>query len=303
MYIRSLFLIGFIFYSFLIEAQTIEVNRYGYRTTGAYWRERELPDTIVPYLWLESSSETYFKDENGDSISCNEASTHSVSTWLDRSGNDRHFHSISSASNPTYSCDSQSFPFYTSDASVTGDGTDDEMRVDFETIPAGAIDGLSGILDQDFTFVFVMQAFDPNPGRFDSFIASGNSPQVAHNWQIGTVSDTSNFYFSLRGNNNANTWKKELIPFDTNPHVFEIRRYTTGSGEIRVVFYVDGIEVFDDAINAASAPTLSLLKMYKNRNDEKFIHANFFEFFVFTQDITEDQQFELSQYLLSKWGV
>ncbi len=105
----------------------------------------------------------------------------------------------------------------------------------------------------------------------------------------------------MRGNSNANTKTKLLIPYDTNPHVFILQRYTVGS-TIRIKFSIDGNLAFDETTNAASAPTLSLMKLYKNRNDEKYKEANFKELFVFNKELTADEEYELEQYLLSKWG-
>lgn len=289
-----------------LYGQHIEVQRFQSESSsslGAYWVEREIPKTLSPYLWLDSSKDFYFEDTSGNLISCNSTTSHSVKKWLDRSGNDRHFQSVSNSANPTYYCDSQTDPYYLSDAKVSGDGIDDDMRFDFGSAPAGTLDGLSGVIDQDFTFVFVLQAIDPSPSNYDSFIASGNSSLVAKNWQISTTDDINNFYFALRGNTKANTKTKVLVPFDTNTHVFVLQRYTVGS-TIRIKFSVDGNLAFDEATNAASAPTLSVMKLYKNRNrnNETYKEANFKELFVFNKELTADEEYELEQYLLSKWG-
>lgn len=287
-----------------LYSQHIEVQRFQDKSSsslGAYWVEREIPKTLSPYLWLDASKDFYFENSSGNTISCNSTTTHLIQKWLDRSGNNRHFQAVSSDANPTYQCDSQLDPYYLFNANVMGDGINDDMRFDFGSASPGTLDGLSGIIDQDFTFVFVLQAIDPTPATYDSFIASGSSPNITKNWQISTTGNVNNFYFLLRGDTNSNTKTYLLAPYDTNPHVFILQRYTIG-GVIKIKFSVDGNIAFDESINSASAPSLSLIKLYKNRNDVKYINASFKEFFVFNKELSTDEQYELEQYLLSKWG-
>ncbi len=303
MMIRTLLLVFLV--PVTVYSQNIEVQHFRNNSSSsleAYWVEKNIPETLNPYLWLDASKDIYFEDNSGDQISCNSTNTHQVKKWLDRSGNNRHFEAVSDNASPIYHCDSQTDPYYLFDSKVTADGIDDDMRFDFSSAAAGTLDGLSGVIDQDFTFVFVLEAINPNPLNYNSFIASGNSPYIAKNWQISTTNDINNFYFLLRGDDPSNSKEKQIIPYDTDPHVFIIQRYTVGN-TIRIKFLADGNLAFDESVNSASAPSLSLIKLYKNRNDGRYLNSNFKEFFVFNEELTSDQQFELEQYLLAKWGV
>lgn len=278
-----------------VLAQNISVLRNPERTSGAYWVEQNIPSTLSPYLWLDASNPDYFSSDNNLSTTflCPQNNASFVRAWKDRSGNNRHFYSYGNNVNsarPKYYCNTLNFPFYKSNAHITGDGVNDELRFDFSNDP-------SGVINTDFTFVFVMNAEDPNPSTWDSFISSGTNPNVNHNWQISTTSNKNNFYFLLKGKPHT-----LIAPFDTQPHVFILQRKKIGN-TIHVIFKFDGNQVFSYTTSSALAPTLSKLKLFRNRNENTYIEASFSEFFVFTQDLSANEEYELEQYLLSKWGI
>ena len=142
-----------------------------------------------------------------------------------------------------------------------------------------------------------MKAEDPTPGTYNAFISSGTGASVNKNWQISTTTDKTKFHLLLRGNST-----RVIANYDTQPHVFILQRKTI-AGQVHVIFKFDGTQVFDYVSNTNGEPTLSKLKLFRNRNEGTYIEASFFEFFVFTQELTANQENELSQYLLSKWGI
>lgn len=226
-------------------------------------------------------------------FTCPDSNNQPVSVWKDRSGNDRHFYAFGTNTDivrPTYICNTLTTPFYKSNACIHGDGINDDMRYDFANDPGG-------VIDNDFTFVFVMKAENPNPGTYNAFISSGTGASVNKNWQISTTNDKTKFHLLLRGNST-----QVIGDYDTQPHVFILQRKTI-AGQVHVIFKFDGTEVFDYVSNANGEPTLSKLKLFRNRNEGTYIEASFFEFFVFTQELTANQEYELSQYLQSKWGI
>ncbi|MFV0564194.1 MAG: hypothetical protein ACK5NB_00010 [Flavobacteriaceae bacterium] len=284
-----------------LTAQTpneyITVERTRTRVGGYYWVEQGAATIagLSPYLWMDASSATFFKDTSGNTFTCTPNATHTVQTWLDRSGNNRNFTSATSDVSPTYTCDSQSTPLYQRDNFIQSDGIDDIMTFNFSTASAGVIDGLSGTIDSDFTFIFVMQA-TASLGYNDSFIASGDGWNTAKNWQIGaTGTDRSKIYFRLA---QATPTNLALIPFDTNTHVYLITRSGT-----TVTYKVDGTQVASITYPANRLPFLDNLKLFTNRATQTRINARFSEFFVFNGTLTADQEFIIEQYLLSKWGV
>lgn len=280
----------------------ISIQRSRTRASGFYWLEKGATTIagLTPYLWLDASSDTYFLDTSGNTISCTAPSqVYIAKTWLDRSGNDRDFSSPTNASSPKYNCDSNTPPSYLYDANLQSDGVDDTMTFNFTSAPAGTTDGLSGTINSDFTFIFVMQAINDNPSQWDSFIASGDSPTTNGTWQIGVSTDTSNFYFASLANTGTSQQTTKLTAFDTNPHVYFIQR----SGN-NIIFKIDGNLVGTVTFtNTNRLPQLSLLKLYNNRTGQRFINAKFSEFFVFNTPMTSDQEFTIQQYLLSKWGA
>lgn len=300
-----IYIVVFMLFSEFLVAQVkagenISVMRHRTKTSGFYWIET-IENTILglkPYLWMDASLGSYFQGTSGNVISCaapNEV--HIAQTWLDRSGNDRDFVAPSTVASPSYKCDSQVRPLYQLDGYLEGDGTDDTMSFNFETAPAGTEDGVSGVIDTDFTFIFVMQAVDEVPSANDSFIASGEYG-IAKNWQIGTTgNDLNNIYFRLTNASNSN-YNVQLHGYDTNPHVYFIQRKTA-----TVTFKVDGNLVATETYPTNKLPTLRELKLYTNRASNVNINAHFSEFFVFTGSLTSDQEFGIQQYLLSKWGV
>lgn len=270
----------------------ITVLRNPERSSGAYFVEQNIPSTLSPYLWLDASKPEYFSSNSNSNttFTCPNDNLGNTWLWLDKSGNNRHF-SVFGGNNarPTYHCNTIQVPYYKSNAHITGDGINDDLRYDF-----GAN---GGVINNDFTFVFVMKAEDNTPGNYNSFISSGTGSSVNRNWQISTTTDRTNFYLLLRGNPTT------LIgPYDTNPHVFILQRKTI-AGQIHVIFKFDGVEVFDYISTSHGAPSLSKLKLFRNRNEGTFIEASFYEFFVFTQTMSANEEYELSQYLLSKWGI
>jgi len=287
-----------LFVSSVVFAQKrITVERNPERSSGAYYVEQNIPSTLTPYLWLDASNPEYFSSDLNlnSNFACPNDNLSPVRVWKDRSGNNRHFTAyVNSGSvnnaRPTYVCNTISTPFYKSNAHIRGDGINDDMRFDFSSDP-------SGIIDEDFTFVFVMRAEDNTPGTYNSFISSGTGANVNTHWQISTTNDLSNFYLLLRGNST-----RLIGPYDTNPHVFTLQRKTISS-QIHVIFKFDGVQVFDYISTNHGRPTLKNLKLFRNRNEGTYIEASFYEFFVFTQDLSANQEYELSQYLLSKWGI
>lgn len=289
--ILSTFLTGLSVYG----QKRIVVQRNPERTSGAQYVEQNIPSTVAPYLWLDASDPDYFSSDLNlnTTFTCPDSNLTPVHVWKDRSGNNRHFYAYGTNTDvvrPTYSCNTITTPFYKSNGCIHGDGINDDMRFDFASDP-------SGVIDNDFTFVFVMKAEDPTPGTYNAFISSGTGASINKNWQISTTIDKTKFYLLLQGNPS-----QVIGNYDTQPHVFELQRKTI-SGQIHVIFKFDGTEVFNYISNANGAPTLSKLKLFRNRNEGTYIEASFFEFFVFTQSLTANQDYELSQYLQSKWGI
>jgi hypothetical protein len=274
------------------NAQDIEVLRGKKGNSGAVWVDRNIPSTLSPYLWLDASKPEYFSSNSNSNttFTCPANNNSLVRMWLDKSGNNRHFVAPSNSFRPRYYCNTITNPFYQSNAHITSDGVNDDLRYNFTNDPLG-------VINNDFTFVFVLKAEETVPSPYDSFIASGNSPNVNKNWQFGLSGSIANFSFLLRGHNTVT-----LVPYDTNPHVFILQRKTV-SGTIRVIFSVDGVERANYATNSNLAPTLSELKLFRNRNNNRHINASLYEIFVFNQSLDANQEFELSQYLLSKWGI
>lgn len=273
----------------------IKVHRNPERSSGAQYVERNIPSTLSPYLWLDASDPAYFSSDINlnTTFACPADDAEYVRVWKDRSGNDRHFYAYGNnadAARPQYHCNTLETPFYKSNACIHGDGVNDDMRFDFANDP-------SGVIDNDFTFVFVMQAEDATPGTYNSFISSGTGASVNKNWQISTTTDVTKFHFLCRGNST-----RVIANYDTQPHIFVLQRKTIG-GQIHVIFKFDGTQVVDYVSAASNAPSLSKLKLFRNRNEGTFIEASFFEFFVFTQDLTANEEYELSQYIKSKWGI
>lgn len=282
--------------SLTLQAQKrIIVQRNPERSSGAQYVERIIPNTLSPYLWLDASDPDYFSNNVNLSttFACPGDNLEPVRVWKDRSGNNRHFYAFGAnadAARPLYHCNTIETPFYKSNACIKGDGVNDDLRFDFANDP-------SGVIDNDFTFVFVMKAEDSTPGNYNSFISSGTGASVDKNWQISTTTDVTKFHLLCRGNPT-----RVIGNYDTQPHVFILQRKTI-SGQIHIIFKFDGTQVFDYISSANGAPTLSKLKLFRNRNEGTFIEASFYEFFVFTQDLTANEEYELSQYLKSKWGI
>lgn len=270
----------------------ITVLRNPERSSGAYYVEQNIPSTLSPYLWLDASKPEYFSSNSNPNTTfiCPNNNLGKTWLWLDKSGNNRHFSAFGgNNARPTYHCNTIEVPYYKSNAHITGDGVNDDLRYDF-----GAN---GGVINNDFTFVFVMKAENNAPTAYNSFMSSGTGSNVSHNWQISTTSLSSEFGFLLRGHPT-----RKIADYDTKPHVYILQRKTIGN-QIFVIFKFDGVEIFSYQTNAAKAPTLSKLKLFRNRNEGTFIEASFYEFFVFTQTMTANEEYELSQYLLSKWGI
>lgn len=289
--ILSVLLLGLPIYG----QKRIIVHRNPERTSGAQYVEQNIPSTISPYLWLDASDPSYFSSDLNlnTTFTCPDSNLTPIHVWKDRSGNDRHFYAYGSNTDivrPTYKCNTIEAPFYKSNACIHGDGVNDDMRFDFANDPGG-------VIDNDFTFVFVMKAENPTPGTYNAFISSGTGASVNKNWQISTTNDKTKFHLLLRGNST-----RVIANYDTQPHVFILQRKTI-AGQVHVIFKFDGTQVFDYVSNTNGEPTLSKLKLFRNRNEGTYIEASFFEFFVFTQELSANQEYELSQYLLSKWGI
>ena len=289
----------FVFLNMFCQNEQISVVSERLLQSGDYWVNRNLPGALAPYLWLDASSNVYMQKADATLVDCTGAQQQwNLFKWLDRSGNNRHFEAVSNVAQPTFKCDSNSRPSFIYDSYVEGNGVDDDMRFDFTTAPAGTIDGLSGEVNSDFTFIFVMQSLKAVPNFFDSFISStsGISTTYPGSWQIGT-SGTDISKFNLRLQTSSTTYMDyPLNAYDTNSHVVLMSRVGT-----TLKLMVDGQTFFNGSVSAQ--PKLTYFKLFRNRIANSFLQARFYEFFVFNGTLTANEEFELNQYLKSKWGI
>lgn len=194
-------------------------------------------------------------------------------------------------------------PEYRNNAMVKGVGkvediTESHLRVD-----------LSPDLNESFTFVFVMRAVNPTATKYGSFIASADghsgsstTPKGANSvgsWQISTTLENTPLYF--RYHDGSDTEDIELHNYDTNIHAYYIE-YNNLNRNLKI--YVDGNLVSDTVIATdKQSPIIRDLRLFKNRNSETYLEAEFHEFFLADTVFSVGQKQLLIEYILAKWGV
>jgi len=228
-----------------------------------------------------------------------------VFQWLDITGNnnhltayDRYRTTIDPDASASYTFSTVTDPNYQTNAKVIGDGFYDHLYKDIDPN-----------LEEDFTFIFVMRATNPNPGGYNSFIASSshtsqdspNGPSRAGAWQISTNTDTNNLYFGYCEAYNGATHWLPLINFDTQVHVYYIEY---DFSEKKVTISVDGLTKVSHTVSPGrTGPIIDELRLFRNRNMDTYIAAEFNEFFLADRLFTDGEKLKVTNYLISKWGV
>jgi len=199
----------------------------------------------------------------------------------------------------TYTRNNITSPLYRNNATVKGrsNGNRSHLRVDIEPD-----------LNGSFTFVFVMRAVTNNPGTYASFIASSvgtnktnpSGASVDGSWQISTNWETNNLIFRY---DDSQGTKDDIIlhPYNTQIHAYYIE-YNDLNRNLKV--YVDGILIADKIFaNNLQSPIIRDLRLFKNRNAETYLEAEFHEFFLADTVFSVNQKQLLIEYVLAKWGV
>ncbi|PCE63197.1 hypothetical protein [Sediminicola luteus] len=241
------------------------------------------------FQWVDIS----YRDTNNDGINDTPNNNHLTA-------HNRYRTSIDPWASATYVPNTATSPSYRTNAKVQGDGVDDHLFKD-----------ISPNLTDDFTFIFVMRATNPNPGNYNSFIASSsstsqqnpNGPRIGGAWQVSTTNDRSTFYFGYCRKTNSGTSWLPLIPFDTQVHVFYIEYDKSAN---RLLVSVDGVTRVNHTVNTSNGqmgPIIDELRLYRNRNMDTYIAAEFNEFFLAEVLFDESQKRKITNYLLAKWGV
>ena len=331
-----LFLVLLVQLSFAQKQRFSSVVRTNRLTTAPYYVEidypRNLPGLIARYradslqTIIDNTNPTVFNANNiNQGNNASEAGFNgTVFQWLDISqddmGNDNNNHltahnnngTATSASNSaTYLANAITNPSYRSNATVRGDGNNDHLFVD-----------INPNITQSFTFIFVMQALNSNPGTYNSFIASstghnGTNPsgqQSRGAWQISTTADVTRLYFrwaDRRRSNNPgsanynryNTRDLILHNYDTDKHVYYIE-YDDTTRELRIE--VDGVIIPNGVYTITgtnNSPVIDNLKLWRNRAMNSYLRAEFHEFFLSDEIFDSSQKQLLTNYLLAKWGI
>ncbi|PCI06226.1 MAG: hypothetical protein COB81_01480 [Flavobacteriaceae bacterium] len=198
----------------------------------------------------------------------------------------------------SYSYNTISSPSYQTNANVSGDGINDHLFKDIEPN-----------LTENFTFIFVMRATNPDPGTWNSFIASSsntseddpNGPSIAGAWQISTNENTDKLFFGYCGKiKNGTNWLP-LIDFDTKRHVYYIEYHKPSK---KLTIFVDGLAKVSHTVSAENiGPIIDELRLFRNRNMDTYIAAEFNEFFLADRLFTTGEKMKVTNYLIYKWGV
>lgn len=154
-----------------------------------------------------------------------------------------------------------------------------------------------------------MRATNSSPVEYNSFIASSsnsstqspNIPNIAGAWQISTSSNTNNLYFGYCNKKNKGTNWIALIPFDTKVHIYYIQ-YKISTKLLTIS--VDGLtKVVHTVANGRIGPSIDELRLFRNRNLDTYIAAEFNELFLSKNIFSFTEKLKATNYLIYKWGV